>query len=451
MSDLEDRLDFYSQMVDQARAASFLLPQIIAVDGKKSYLVLLQNNLELRAGGGFIGSYAKLTFEKGRITDIKVDDIYNLDGRLTDVIEPPAELKTDMGLQRLFLRDSNTEPDFPTSARLAEFLYKRETEQGETVNGVFALDLSASAKLISAVGGLDLPEYGEHVDEGNLFEKAISHAEVNFFPGSQAKKNYLTALQQQLFNKIFYISKQNWPAVIEAVSASLEEKHLMVYLQDPTLFSYLASENWAGVMPRGVEEKAGQTLDFLAPVEANYGANKSNYYLQRKYNLETSFSKEGQIFHKLTISYRNNSPSEVFPAGIYKNRFKIYLPLGTKLTKAAFGEQDLTQQVSTFVDYGRTGYSLAISLAPNEQKNLILEYTLGKALNFKDGQVSYRLDLIKQPGTLADSLDWQMTYPINYKLISNIAEGSNKPQELNISTDFSKDRSFSVTLENSIP
>src|SRR5690606_36797856 len=105
--------------------------------------------------------------------------------------------------------------------------------------------------------------YGESVNGANLFERVVSHAEVGFFPGSQAKKNYLTSLQNQMFNKIFYLSKQNWPAIIQAIARSLEQKHMLVYLEDPALFSSLASSNWSGVFPRQGERKEGETSDFL--------------------------------------------------------------------------------------------------------------------------------------------------------------------------------------------
>ncbi len=271
--ELRNRIVLYQQLVDQARVASVLLPEITAVDGKKSYLVLLQNNLELRPAGGFIGSYGKFDFESGRLTGIKVDDIYSLDGQLKDIIEPPAEIKTHLNVNRWYLRDSNYDPDFPTSAKQASFFYKKEG--GDLINGVVALDLTASGKLLNAVGGLDLPEYGETVDGDNLFERAISHAEVGFFPGSQAKKNYLGSLQTQLFNKVFYCSKQNWPASTHAIGSSLEQKHLMVYMEDPRIFSYLASQNWAGIMPRGGAKVEGETSDFLAVNEANLLFEKS--------------------------------------------------------------------------------------------------------------------------------------------------------------------------------
>lgn len=443
--DLVLKLKYYREIVNKARAAAQLLPEITGVGGSKQYLILLQNNLELRPTGGFIGSYAKIIFEDGRIKEIKVDDIYNLDGNLKETVMPPTDLKTDLGQNNWYLRDSNTEPDFPTSAKQAEFFYTKEA--GEKVHGVIGLDLTASGKLLSAVGGVDLPDYGEHVDGNNLFEKAISHAEVNFFPGSQAKRNYLTQLQMQLFNKLFFVSKQNWPSIINAIGESLEEKHLLVFVSDPIVFSYLSSQNWAGVLPRQSQEKVdGRNLDFLAISESNMGANKSNYYLKRKINLETSLGKEGQIFQNLKILYTNTSPSEVFPSGKYKNRIKIYTPLGSKLIRANYNQTDITNNVTTFSDYGRTGFSVLIEVLPKEEKVFNIEYELGSPLSFKEDIGEYRIDIIKQPGTDKDSLEWNFTYPINYLIESQSENLLNSPQEINISTDLQKDRSFQVIL-----
>jgi hypothetical protein len=438
------KVDGYFNVIDKARTASYIMPEITGVGGKKkTYLVLFLNNLELRSGGGFIGSYGRLTFQNGKLIDIKVDDIYNLDGSLGEVIAPPEPLKTDLNIQRLFLRDTNYEPDFPTNARLAETFYKKEAN--EDVDGVFSIDLTGSGKLLDAIGGVDLSEYGEHVDGNNLFEKSITHAEVNFFPGSQAKKNYLTSLQNQLFNKVFYLSKQNWPAIIEAVGYSLDSKHLMVYLNDPKLSSYMISENWSGVMPRGVTVSDTTYQDFLSINESNVGANKVNFYLEKSYKLEVIIGKQGEISHRLVANYKNNSPTDVFPAGKYKNRFRVYLPIGAKLTKADFSGQDVLGRFSSFADYERAGYTALLEVAPKEQKTLTLEYQLQKLLQFNNSIASYNLDIVKQAGSQKDPLDISLNYPINMTVNSSSFAAANN-QSNSITTDLERDRSISATI-----
>lgn len=444
-----NKLEFYSSLVSRAKAMSMLLPQLVAVEGSKSYLILLQNNMELRPGGGFIGSFARINFEAGKLKKLDVNDIYNLDGTLSIHVEPPVEIKEDLGQKDWFLRDSNWEPDFPTNARQAQWFYNKEA--GERVEGVVALDISAMEELLSAIGPLDLADYKEQITSENLFAKAITYAESGFFPGSQAKKSFLTALTNQAFNKIFFLPQKNWPGIISALGRSLDEKHVSIYLNDPKLFAYLDSQNWVHFLPRGATAKTNQTetgqdRDFLALVEANLGANKVNYYLERNYKLETVVGKEGEIRHTLRINYTNRSPSDTFPGGMYKNRMRIYLPFGSKLTKALWGESDITKNITGFTDYGRSGYSVLLELLPKEQKSLVLDYSVPVKLQFTDSVTSYRLDIIKQAGTLKDPLQWSISYPINYQVVSNQVKGIT-PQEQTISTDLSRDRSFEIEFK----
>lgn len=439
---LRNKVNTYHEVVSKGRAVSFMLPQIVALDGKKSYLVLLQNNMELRPGGGFIGSYAQVDFDHGKLANIKVDDIYNLDGNLKDHVEPPVEIKNDLGQKDWFLRDSNFDPDFPTNAKLADFFYSKEA--GVKVSGVIALNLSASQKLLAAIGPLNLSDYQERIDANNLFERAIAHAEVSFFSGSQAKRNFLTALETELFNNIFFLPKQNWPDIINAVGQSLDEKQMMIYFSDPTLFSYVNGQGWSGLLPRQAQEGVGERHEFLAISEANFGANKVNYYLQRDISLETRVGKEGEMGHTLKIHYTNTSQTDVWPGGQYKNRFRVYLAGGSKLISAKWGGTDITKQVTSFTDYGRTAFSTLLILPPKESKDLILEYQDQKGLETgEDGKVKITQEVIKQSGTLQDKFDYILHYALNFKPVSGETSG----QQVQFSSDLSRDRSFEVILE----
>lgn len=445
VDNLSSRLSMYSNLVKKARALSILLPDVVALEGSKNYLVLLQNNNELRPTGGFIGSFARVGFENGKLKKLEVNDTYAIDGQLKLHVEPPKELKSDLGQNDYYLRDANWEPDFPTSARQVEWFYTKET--GERVEGVIALDISAIEDLLKAVGPLDLADYNEKISSDNLFERSITHAETNFFPGTQAKKSFLAALTQGLFNKLFFLPNQNWPAIVTSLGRSMESKHMSVYLNNPSLFSYLISQNWASVLPRpNIATQSGLVSDLLAPVEANLGANKANYYLDRSYNLETTIGKDGEISHRLRISYTNRSPSDTFPAGTYKDRMRVYLPNGSKLNKALWAETDITKDVAPFTDYGRSGYSMFLALKPKEQKVLVLDFISPQKLEFKDNVAGYRLDVVKQAGTLKDPFVWRITYPISMKITSGQATRIG-PQEQTIQTDLSVDRSFQVQFQ----
>ncbi|MDP3733447.1 MAG: DUF4012 domain-containing protein, partial [Candidatus Daviesbacteria bacterium] len=226
ISSLKERLGLYSGLVKRAKAAAAILPEIVAMEGSKNYLILLQNNMELRPTGGFIGSFAVVNFQGGKLRTLKVNDVYAIDGQLGIHVEPPKEIKEDLGQVNRYLRDANWEPDFPTSAKQIEWFYTKET--GDKVWGVITLDISGMENLLSVLGPLDLPDYNETITQENLFERAVTHAEAGFFPGSQAKKSFLTALVNQTLNKIFFSSGQNWPGIVSSMGKSLEEKHMLI-------------------------------------------------------------------------------------------------------------------------------------------------------------------------------------------------------------------------------
>ncbi|MBI2329769.1 NAD-dependent epimerase/dehydratase family protein [Candidatus Daviesbacteria bacterium] len=205
-------------LIKRLSLVSILLPNLTAQDGVKSYLVLLQNNLELQPAGGIVMSFAKISFERGKLKKFEVKDVDSLEGKL-NIYE---------------------EPDFPFNARQAQWFYSKVT--GEKVDGVIAMDATALGKLLAV-------------------------------PVS-AETNNLTDLANQLFNKLFFLPQNNWLEIGADIGSLLDEKHLSIYLNDPKLFSYLDSEGWAHNLPRQSEQNSNQ--DFLSLIEANLGDNKVN-------------------------------------------------------------------------------------------------------------------------------------------------------------------------------
>jgi len=74
--------------ISQLISVSALLPQLIGYTHDKEYLVLFQNNGELRPTGGFIGSVGDLRLSQGKVDDFTIQDVYDLDGQLKLHIPP---------------------------------------------------------------------------------------------------------------------------------------------------------------------------------------------------------------------------------------------------------------------------------------------------------------------------------------------------------------------------
>ena len=104
--DKQDKFALLKQKLPDIRSAmdSFLSSSHIFVDllggnGPRKYLFLFQNNSEMRATGGFIGSYGVLDIANGHVKNFFVDGIFNPDGQLKDKIVPPEPIqKSSSGL-----------------------------------------------------------------------------------------------------------------------------------------------------------------------------------------------------------------------------------------------------------------------------------------------------------------------------------------------------------------
>ena len=144
-SDIQAKVDFLKRNVksfsETLKATSEHFPAIMSLLGDQyphRFMILLQNNDEIRPTGGFIGSYIILDMDNGYIEKMETHDVYDLDGSYGGIIPVPAVMQdfTD----NLRLRDANYSPDFPTSA--AKIRWILEKEKGPSVDTIIAVNQS---------------------------------------------------------------------------------------------------------------------------------------------------------------------------------------------------------------------------------------------------------------------------------------------------------------------
>ncbi len=120
--ELQSRFLFAKKKIEEIskilEETSLHFPAILKLLGDRyphRYLILFQNNNEIRPTGGFIGSYAIMDINDGYIENLETYDVYDLDGAYWEIIEPPEEFYKFTSNWRF--RDSNYSPDFSYSAK----------------------------------------------------------------------------------------------------------------------------------------------------------------------------------------------------------------------------------------------------------------------------------------------------------------------------------------------
>lgn len=322
-----------------------VMPEILGTDGKRrEYLVLLQNEMELRPGGGFIGSYAVLAFEGGRLITFDVKDVYEADGQLKGHVEPPAELKKHLGEAGWYMRDANWQASFPAAA--ADIRWFMEKETGRKVDGVIGVNLAVAKKMLAVIGGVEVPDFGETVTEENLYEQAEYYAETKFFPGSVQKASFLGAVGNQLFEEVKILDTEGRWKMVEGMLDLLERNEIQIALIDEKAAAKLAEAGWDGAMYEGKCGGENCLADYLYIVEANVGVNKANYFVYRKVEEVVDIS-ERAVSRSVKINLENSAKSQNWPGGDYKSYIRVYVPMDINLAEVSIwdGERLETRKV----------------------------------------------------------------------------------------------------------
>jgi hypothetical protein len=383
------------------------MPDLLGHEKNKNYLVLFQNNMELRPTGGFIGSYGIATFGGGKLNGLTVNDIYSADGQLRGHVEPPTPIKKYLNEANWWFRDSNWDPDFPTSAKRAEWFL--EKEMGQKVDGVVTVDLTPIKNILNYTGPIFLPDYNLTITADNLYEKTQEEAHANFFPGSRKKASFLTALSRVLISEVTNMDSGQRIGVLRSLYDGLEGRSIQVFLHDETVQSAVGKLNWDGRLPI-YSCGNGCYSDFFGDVEANLGVNKSNYFVSRKIGFMARIDQQ-KITRELDLNITNRSNPSLGPSGQYKPYIRILIPLDADVLEASVVEgqnvEEITPDITKEDDRQEVGAFIEIN--SGQTKSLKLRWES----NIPDGQEikSYGLFVRKQAGTVSDPVTIKITAP----------------------------------------
>ncbi|MCB0025562.1 MAG: DUF4012 domain-containing protein, partial [Caldilinea sp.] len=262
------------------------LPALLGMDGPKHYLVLVQNNHELRATGGFIAAIGKITLDQGKLVELDFVDSYDI--YRNDGVYPPAPtpMKTHMNIPLMLMRDANWSPDLPTAARVASTLYRSDT--GVKVDGIVTVDLDAVRTIFGALGEVQVPGFDEPLTGDNIESQVVRlwerPAEGDTAVGGatpeelgawwEQRKDFIPALTQAALAHV-QNGGANYLALADALHTALAERSVQAWLVSPTAEEVLSAAEWDG----GLHPEEGK--DYLAVIDTNMGYNKADAAIER--------------------------------------------------------------------------------------------------------------------------------------------------------------------------
>lgn len=414
---------------------------LLGKNGARKYLLLFENNMELRAGGGFIGSFGIVSFDSYTLQSLEVKDVYEADGQLKVHIEPPEAIATYLHQPHWFLRDSNFSPDFQENFEKAEDFLKKELNLAN-FNGGIALTTTALNTIIGAFGSVYIPDYQDTVTKDNFYIKAQTYTEKNFFPGSTQKKNFLSSLTRSLMLSLDRVSLKD---LAEAIRQSLDDKQIVLYMKDEVFKNNTDNLHWNGklIVPQCANNLSPCINDNIFVVDANLGVNKANFFISRLIAIKVKIEKDGVINNILSVSYKNDSPGEVFPGGTYKNYFQVYLPQDITVREIT-KNGTLVKRYETRATDHFTILAFYFEIPPQKTAHIKILYRLAQTI--QKGTQKYQLVIQKQIGAINNDVHFELQTPNAISIISKNFPALAKERRLVYNTTLSSDKIFIIEL-----
>jgi O-antigen ligase len=407
--------------LERGIGGALALPELLGASEPRTYLILVQNDDELRPTGGFISGVARVVFNRGRVVELVFEDSYAVDDLSRPYPAAPAPLNRIMGTDLWFLRDSNWSPDFPSAAQVAMVLYWLRYDD-VTVDGVLALDQHALQLLVAALQPLEVEEYSESITSENLIQ-AVRESWAPSEEGpteewKQRRKDFMGRLLAAVVRKFQdQPGRADLAALGWATLRALEQRHMFVYLPErgPEV---IHQAGWDG----RVLDVPG---DYLMVVDANVGFNKVGPYVTESLSYAVDLRDVSSPRAELALVHRHEGPNTGMPCRhgsrpeptyeqmmqrCYWDYVRVYVPRGSRLLDATShpipgslllrGEEWPGQADVLPNELGKTVFASFLVMAPQEQTETRFVYELPPGIVERDGDAwRYGLTIQKQGGT----------------------------------------------------
>ena len=438
LKDLVEKLD--STTSDYKEIITFL-PDLLGVDGRQRYLILLQNESEIRSTGGWLTSYGVVGIEGGQVRELFVDDIYNADGTLKvqgKTFNAPKSMNQALGLTTWNFSLVNWYPDLTETYLNAE-PFIRALGKGDDLDGIITIDITFIQKLLSKWGGIEVPGETELVTSDNLYDKIFKLHE-NFTPGTTQKTTFLANLANEIIQKLLSKNISDLISLSDVFGESLDEKHLQASFKNRDAFNFFNSRAWADSLDSKYNE-APIAIDW------NWGANKANLYLEKNYNLQVDIKDEDTIVFKYTIATENTSENLVYPQGNYINYQRVYVPSYATIISVKGMDNN------KYTTYKESGFKVLggwFNTNIKDVNTLEITYQLKRTPEnasfpiVKNGDnIFLAIDLFKQPGEKSHAYKLDIIYPSSWN-IENAGNLNAIQNQLSSRFELNKDTSFDI-------
>jgi hypothetical protein len=354
-------------------------------DGK--YLILFQNNTELRPTGGFIGSFAIAEIKHKRLADFKIEtNLYHKDDQFIKdfYIPQPKPFEDWLPGKSWSLHDSNWEADFKKACQDIKWFY--ETEYQDQVNGIIAINATVLSDILGLTGPVELADYQMTLDQDNVLEQLQRQIDLDYYKTVQGliedqPKAILADLWPILRKEIEEMGKLKFAKLIKQ---KLRQKDILFCFEDNRQ-EIVEQNQWGGRIDRN-------SPNFLHINNANLGGGKSSLSTKQEVNYQLD-----QDELTLIITRTNLPREDGFPTHTNFNYTRIYLPKGSQLISGWMDDEKL-KVIDKEIEFNRSVYGFWFNTPLHESRTVQLIFRLPASA------AQGNLMIQKQPGVKNETI-----------------------------------------------
>lgn len=389
IAQLKDITQQATVLLTDAKPLIDVAPFLMGIDKPRTYLVLFQNDAELRPTGGFLTAYSLIKIDKGSIQPLFSSDMYDLDAKFNPPPAPEPILKYLPKVDKWNLRDMNLSPDFKVS--METFAENYAKTGSPKFDGIIAVDTQFFVDILRVIGPVGVSGYGNFSAENEPkcncpqafyeLESLISY-ETPYI--RENRKAVLGPLMHAVLANAMGQPKEKMADLVQAGLKAVEGKHVLMYFPEENIQTAVESFNMGGRL----KDTAG---DYLMLTDTNFAGAKADMYIEQVIDLKVETQGDKTI-NTLTITYKNPQKHDGWLNGDHPDWFRVYVPTGSTLLESTGSEV----QVGTSEDLGKTVFDGFFVLRPLGLATLTFKYETPVK-----SEGNYNLLIQKQGGTKA--------------------------------------------------
>lgn len=433
----------FPELSSQLKETLKITPKLLGSDKPANYLIVFQNEKEMRASGGLLTAYGNLVIDKGEfVGDIKAKDMWDLEAYVSYTLGVDVGYRNIYGQNALmnavingkfagcgsnYLRaqDSGIYPDLHQSLDMFKDYYdvahRYNPKAYPGYDFVIIVNTYFASDLVSLVEPLKIPKTNEVITSKNL-AKAIFTQTSSAGLNTDIRKDFIAQVATTLKDQLTKLSATEFPKMIQRLIRTIQAKNIAFYSKNSESQAYFDEFGLSGRVEKNFSG------DYFQLNEAQNCALKSNFFVYDKVTQNIKIQDKKPITKTVTVEWINE---HVYKPGeenfmsatsnfLYRAWIRFFAPVGTKFTGSdgyeksryfyyPFSYYDKIMDKETYDNIIWFDLRRLNASDPIRRGTLNVSYTLPDKIKY-DKNLGYRMLLQKHPGKAGEKYTINIDY-----------------------------------------